>query len=201
MPLTLLVCQNPTHIECYNCLSSHSVVATRCYDENLLVQMGLLEDIRWLFAWSGMEHFIERKDHTYRDFTLQFLSTLHVKVTSGAQCQEGYISFYLLGQFYEFNFSVFSEIFGFPPSLDVTLRAVPRPFNPNAFWLEITGSSNYNTSSCKCIQIRNPCLRVAQRIMATGIFARDNTVSVPQLFELYFLSCMLHGERLDPGSF
>ena len=61
---------NPTHIERYNCLSSRSVVATRYYDEELLVQMGLLEDIRWLFARGGMEHFIERKDHTYHDLTL-----------------------------------------------------------------------------------------------------------------------------------
>ena len=37
---------NPTHIERYNCLSCRSIVATRYYDEELLVQMGLLEDIR-----------------------------------------------------------------------------------------------------------------------------------------------------------
>jgi len=68
------------------------------------------------------------------------LSTLYVKVTSGAQCQEGYMSFYLLGQFYEINLSAFNEIFRFPPSLDVTLRTVSRQFNPSAFWLEIAGN-------------------------------------------------------------
>jgi hypothetical protein len=197
-PLGLL---NPVHIARYNCLSNRTVVATRYYDEDLLVQLGLLEDIRWLFARGGMEHFIERKDHTYRDLTLEFLSTLHVEVTSGAQCQAGYISFYLLGQFYEMNLGSFNEIFGFPPSLDVPLRAVPRQFNPNAFWFEITGNYNYNTSSCKCTQIRNPCIRVAQRILASSIFARDDSVNVPRLSELYFLSCMLQDERLDPGSF
>jgi len=162
--------------------------------------MGLLEDIRWLFPRGGMEHFIERKDHTYRDLTLEFLSTLHVEVTSGAQCQAGYLSFYLLGQFYEMNLSAFNEIFGFPLSLDVTLRKVPRQFNPSAFWFELARNYNYNTSSCKCTQIRNPCIQVAQCLMASAIFARDDSVDVPRLFELY-LSCMLHGERLDPGSF
>ena len=68
-----------------------------------LFKMGLLEDIRWLFARGGMEHFIFRKDHIYRDLTLKFLSTLHVEVANGAQCPEGYILFYLFGQFYEFN--------------------------------------------------------------------------------------------------
>ena len=55
--------------------------------------MGLPEDIRSLFAWGGVGHFSERKDHTYHDLTLEFLSTLHVEVMNGAQCQEGYILF------------------------------------------------------------------------------------------------------------
>jgi len=37
---------NPSHIERFNCLSSRSVVAGHYYDKELLVQMGLLEDIR-----------------------------------------------------------------------------------------------------------------------------------------------------------
>jgi len=61
-------------------------VATHYYDEDLLVQMCLIEDIRWLFARGGMGLFIERKDHTYRDLRLEFLSTLHVEVMNGAQC-------------------------------------------------------------------------------------------------------------------
>ena len=123
-------------------------MATRYYDEDLLVQLGLIEDIRWLFAERGMGLFIERKDHTYRDLTLEFFSTLHVEVTNGAQCHEGYISSYLLGQFYELNLSALNEIFGFSLSLDVTLRKVPRQVNPNAFWFEIARNFNYNTSSC-----------------------------------------------------
>ena len=99
------------------------------------------------------------------------------------------------------NLSAFNEIFGFPLSLDVTLRKVPCQFNPSAFWFELAGNYNYHTSSCKCTQIRNPCIRVAQRLMASGIFTRDDSVNVPRLSELYFWSCMLHGERLDLGSF
>ena len=146
---------NPFHIERFNCLSSQPVVTTHYYEE-LLVQMGLLEDIGWLLARGGMGHFIKRKDHTYHDLTLEFFSTLHVEVTNGAQCQEGYILFYLLGPCYELNLGAFNEIFGLSPSLDVTLRKGPRQFNPNSFWFEIAGNYSYNTSSCKCSHIRNP---------------------------------------------
>ena len=79
------------------------------------------------------------------------------------------------------NLSAFNEIFGFPPSLDVTLRTVPRQFNPSAFWLETAGNYNYNTSSCKCTQIKKPCIQIAQHIMASGIFVRNDSVNVPQL--------------------
>ena len=37
--------------------------------------------------------------------------------------------------------------------------------------------------------------------MASGIFARDDSVNIPRLSKLYFLSCMHQGERLDLGSF
>ena len=67
------------------------------YDEELLACLGMLDDLRWLFEWGVMGHFIEIKEHTYWDLTLEFLSTLHVEVTRGPQCQAGYISFYLQG--------------------------------------------------------------------------------------------------------
>jgi len=97
--------------------------------------------------------------------------------------------------------SAFNEIFGFPLNLDATLRKVLCQFNPNAFWYLIAGDYNYNTSSCKCTNIRNPCIRVAQRVMALGIFTRDDSVNVPQLSEMYFLLCMLESERIDSGSY
>jgi len=48
------------------------------------------------------------------------------------------------------------------------------------------------------ILIRNPCIRVAQRIHSFGMFAQDDSVNIPRLFELYVLSCMLNGVRMDP---
>ena len=48
------------------------MVATRFYDEDLLVQLKLLDNILWLFARSAIGQFIEMKDHTYRDLTLEF---------------------------------------------------------------------------------------------------------------------------------
>jgi len=78
-------------------LNEHIVVASRCYDKDLISRLGMLDDIRWLFARGGMGTLLEIKEHTYKDLTLEFLSTLYVEVTRGPQCQVGYIFFYLQG--------------------------------------------------------------------------------------------------------
>jgi len=83
----LLGLTNPVHVARYNCLNKQMVVVTRYYDEELLARLGMLDDIRWLFARGGMGHFLEIKEHTYRNLTLEFLSALYVKVTGGPQCQ------------------------------------------------------------------------------------------------------------------
>jgi len=74
---------NPQQITGYNASSSKLLVATRHYDEDVSNHLGLLDDMRWLFARGGMGQFLETRDHTYQDRTLEFLSTLHVEVASG----------------------------------------------------------------------------------------------------------------------
>ena len=68
---------------------------TRYYDKELLAWLGMLDNIRLLFARGGMGHFLEIKKHTYQALTLEFLSTFHIKVTRRPQGQAEYISFYL----------------------------------------------------------------------------------------------------------
>jgi len=75
------------------------VVATRYYDEDLLTGLGSLDDICWLFAYGGIDQFLEVMDYAYRDLILEFLSTLFMEVTSGPGCQDGYILFYLNREF------------------------------------------------------------------------------------------------------
>jgi len=41
---------------------------------------------------------------------------------------------------------------------------------------------------------------VAQKLLACGLFAREDTLKVARLFELYFLYSMLQGDYLHPGS-
>ena len=79
----LLGLTNSDHVARYNALNSKLVAASQYFDEVLLTRLGLPDDIRWLFARGGMVQFLETRDHTYHDLTLEFLSTLYVQVTRG----------------------------------------------------------------------------------------------------------------------
>jgi len=118
-------------------LSSKLVVATRSYDKDLLTRLGLLDNIHRLFA--SMGQFLEIRDHTYRDLILKFLSTLHVEMTSGPHCQEGYISFYLNRDFYKLNLSAFNSILAFPPSMDLPSCHVPNTLTQMLFGMDFLG--------------------------------------------------------------
>jgi len=72
---------HPDHIARYNSLNGRVIVHTCFYDEDLLNQLGLLNDIRLLFARGGVDQFIKMKVYTNSDLTLELLSTLHVEVT------------------------------------------------------------------------------------------------------------------------
>jgi len=73
--------------------------------------------------------------------------------------------------------------------------------NPNAFSYTMIGNYQYDGSASKCIIIRNPCIGVTQRVFASGLFARKDSLSLPHLPELYFLHNMLQLTCVDPRSF
>ena len=99
-PPPFLGLTNLEHVARFNCLSSRRIVVIRYYDDELLNQMGLLDDIRWLFARGEMGQFIELRDHTPY-LNLRILEYLTRRHHLRPRCQQAYISFYLQGQFYE----------------------------------------------------------------------------------------------------
>ena len=38
-------------------------------------------------------------------------------------------------------------------------------------------------------------------MLSCGVFARDDNLNIPRLFELYFLSSMMNGDQINAGSF
>jgi len=69
--------------------------------------------------------------------------------------------FHLNGKFCELNFSALNNIFGFPPSIDITHCHVAEEFNPNTFWNLITKGYEYDITYPKGTIISNAYIIVA----------------------------------------
>ena len=91
-------------------------------------------------------------------------------------------------------------MFGFSPSMYFPYRRVLKEFNPNVFWHESFGDHWYDISNSKDIVITNPYIRVAQRLLACGLFAREDILTMSRLSKLYFFNSMPQGHQHDPGS-
>ena len=85
--------------------------------------------------------------------------------------------------------------------MDLPYRHVSKEFNPNAFWHELSEDHRYDISNSKGTIIRYPGIRLAQRLLACGLFAREDSLNVPRLSELYLLYTLLQGDRLDSVSY
>jgi len=68
--------------------------------------------------------------------------------------------------------------------MDLPYCYVYKEFNLNTFWYELFGDYRYDTSNYKGTIIWNPCIHVAQWLLACGLFAREDSLNVPRLFEL-----------------
>ena len=95
--------------------------------------------------------------------------------------------------------SAFNSVLGIPPSMDLSYLHVPKEFNSNTFWYEIFGDHRYDTSNSKGMVIRNPCIRVTQRLLAYDLFAWQDSLNVPHLSELHFCITCLKVTELTPG--
>ena len=82
--------------------------------------------------------------------------------------------------------------------MDRSYHHVPKEFNLNAFWYEISKNYRYDTSNSKGTVAQNSYICVAQRLLACGLFAKEDSLNVPHRSELYFLYSMLEGDRIDP---
>jgi len=47
----------------------------------------------------------------------------------------------------------------------------------------------------------NPYIRVAQCVLACGLFAHEDSLDVPRLYKPCFLHSILEGTRIDPSLF
>lgn len=102
----------------YAVLSERPMLSTKYPDPDFKETLGLEASVRYLcnqLQWGEYAYAIHV---TYKNITLEFLSSLRYEPYIGIGSQRGYINFRLFGIEYTFNHKEFAELLGFQSSLD-----------------------------------------------------------------------------------
>ncbi|KAL2929077.1 Urease accessory protein UreF [Bienertia sinuspersici] len=127
--------------------------------------------------------------YTYKEHTLEFLSTLHFK-----------ISFTIFGQHYEINLDELNEYFLWSKSNTVKVIAEQEwgPYLEQERWAQITdGTTPFHSATSKALKIQHPTLRYFLRYIMYCLFSR---VELGKIYpdELRLLWMVTKGYALQP---
>lgn len=188
--------KNEEQREKYNALGARPVACTRYIDEDALVDIELDEEVTRYLANIGWTKLASFKFHTYPEITLEFLSSFSCELHPCIPDDQGKIRFRLMGVDYELNMATFSGIFGLP---NEGHRMIPKNFNLDDVWRELTHTPLYKPSCSKSTHLRNPALRYLHRFMAHSIFGRGDSTGVVNRNELFMMWAMMTKTAVNTG--
>ncbi|CAI9275491.1 unnamed protein product [Lactuca saligna] len=150
-------------------------------------QLSLDHHLRQLFFHIGWHQFLDLSARTYKQPTIEFLSTYARNDTARV------LTFKLQGRQHRLKYKKLNKIMGTYDIYNSDIYShqwTQFKSLPNVeFWTQITSLPKFNPSRQKDPFIMHPCWRIAHRILSTSIFARHEPGQINTV-ELYFLYCM-----------
>jgi ATHILA ORF-1 family len=159
----------------YNSLLKRKLITTRFVCENTLKTLGLLDDVYELLQKIDLWHFAVRTEKTYRQPTLEFLSSLKVDRTARK------MTYRLCGEEFHLGVTELNKFLGFP-----TEGEEKAPHEEN-FRMLLTNEKGATSTT----KLRHPTIRYIQRFLAGSILGRGGTASTVVDAEFFFLKCIL----------
>ncbi|CAI9268023.1 unnamed protein product [Lactuca saligna] len=168
-------------------LQKRAIRATKFYHQDSMDQLGLDHHLQQLFFHIGWHQFLDLSARTYKQPTIEFLSTYARNDTARV------LTFKLQGRQHRLKYKKLNKIMGTYDIYNSDIYSHQwSQFKslPNVeFWTQITSLPKFNPSHQNDPFIMHPCWRIAHRILSTSIFARHEPGQINTV-ELYFLYCM-----------
>ena len=106
----------------YETLSQREMGLTAYADDSTMTVLGIRESVYFMLNQIGWDGLLTNRSPTYRNLTLEFLSSLHYDPDSGLGFSRGSVSFRLFGFTYRFTTREFADVLGFPRSIDALIE-------------------------------------------------------------------------------
>ncbi|KAL8517030.1 hypothetical protein ACS0TY_015313 [Phlomoides rotata] len=176
-----------------------SIKPTRYLDEDCIEALGIKDDVHELFGNIGWNEFMVIKKPTYRELTMEVLSTIVVSYDND-NVPEG-MSFRLGNQDRYLTRFELNNIFHTPNYHGNDGYHNINSFDSQSLWRSLARKSKtdrpfFDPSHSKASLIRSPVFRYIQRVLANTIFARSEVGSVRKE-ELYLIHCMIHNKPVN----
>lgn len=142
------------------------------YDGPTMDRLGIRDSILIMFNQLGWENvFINRRFVTYRELTLEFLSSLVYNPEHGYILNKGLISFRMFGIDFTYNRRDLADLLGFPsgPFVFTTRQEeLIDDIDLDYFWGSLTRDHNPYPHQMHSQAIRNPVIRYFHKILANS---------------------------------
>ncbi|KAG7599431.1 Reverse transcriptase domain [Arabidopsis suecica] len=159
--------------------SQHEFLGTRYPHRETMVELGISDDVEYLFRQCHLHTHMFRPMEGFREETIQFLSSLGVVIYEDQSVIEskksvGYLIFNVYEREYTLTIEQLEVLFGFP-SGPGTIPWFERE-ELLSFWKTIGDEKKeFSSSRAKGSEIRSPVLRYFHKALASAFFARETT--------------------------
>ena len=177
----------------YGVLSEREMLPTIYLHHGAMTALGIRDSVLFLLNQIGWDNSRLMTCYaTYRNLTLEFLSSLTYFPTHGLALRRGLIIFRLFGINFKFNHKELGELLGFPNGIGVYHETQEEYLGfreLDYFWGSISGILNPEPEDFVSENIHNPAFRYFHKILAHTIFGKPQNVTTVSKDELFIMFC------------
>lgn len=164
--------------------------------------LGIFESsIRFLCHQLQWDEFADDMNNTYRNLTLEFLSSFTYDLYS---IPDGHAVFRLFRTEYSFMQKEFDDLLGFqttPDAIPETPMGYFLSREVEKFWSDISGGGSQDPSTKLSQVIHNPAMRYFQMILAHSFLGRPDAETLLSEGEIFLLLCTSQSRHVACGNF
>ncbi|XP_058762818.1 uncharacterized protein LOC131636188 [Vicia villosa] len=188
----------------FTALSARPMVPTRYPDQSCMEALGIEPSIRYLCNQLGWNDYADDVHKTYRNLTLEFLSSLDYNPWVGEGDGRGRINFILFSTEYTLNIKEFGDLLGFQTG-PTAITEMPLNYflsrDIDKLWQDITDGASLDPSTQLSRKIHNPAFRYFEIILCHTFFGRSYGDHLVTAEEVLFIYCASQSRPITSGGF
>lgn len=169
-----------------------------------MAAIGVTESVKFMINQLGWDNLDLTRLPTYRNLTLEFLSSFKYDPDYGYSIHKGLVRFRIFVIPYRFSHQGLAELMSAPFSRDAVTQIQEDEFmnyELQSLWGSISGDPNCEPEDRVSTQIHNPAIRYFHMILAHTIFAKPEHDTSVSKEELFIILCASQGRPVNIATF